>query len=228
MARYRLNLEVGRDGSCMAHVVELPGCLAIGATREEAVAAAPEAIARHLAWLRQHGEAVAEGEDVEVEVEETVPVGGNFPGAPGDQVAFFASDRERVSDEDIERALGWAEHCRRDLLNLFEDVPREALDWRPDDTSWSIRHILEHIASAEAFYVTRLEPHADREPSPLLGVLRDAASRRLRDLSSEERAAIRSPRGEPWSARNVLRRLLEHEQEHLDQLRELLEGYRQA
>jgi predicted RNase H-like HicB family nuclease len=212
----------------MAHVVGLPGCFAIGATREEAVAAAPEAIARHLSWLRQHGEAVAQGEAVEVEVEETVPVGGSFPGTPSDQVAFFDSDRERVSDEEIERALRWAEHCRRDLLNLFEDVPREALDWRPDATSWSIRHILEHIASAEAFYVTRLDPHADREPSSLLGILRDAASRRLRDLSSEERAAIRTPRGEPWSARKVLRRFLEHEQEHLAQLRQLVERYRHS
>ena len=227
MARYRVNLEVGRDGSCMAHVVKLPGCFAIGATREEAAAAAREAIARHLQWLREHGEAMAEGEDVEVEVDETVSVAGSFPGTPGDQVAFFASDRETVSDEEVERALRWAEYSRANLVALFQDVPRQALDWKPDAISWTIRRILEHIASAEAFYITRLDSDADREPSSVLGVLRDAAIRRLRSLSPEERTGVRTPRGEPWSARKVLRRFLEHEQEHLAQLRELLQRYRE-
>lgn len=227
MGRYRVNLEVGRDGSCMAHVVELPGCITMGATREEAVAAAPEAIARHLAWLRQHGEPAPADDDIEVEVAETVSAAGTFPGTPGDQVGFFASDRKPVPEEEIERALRWAEYSRRDLLDLFEDVPRQALDWSPDVTSWTMRRVLEHIASAEAFYVTRLDAEADRGPSSLLGVLRDAAVRRLRSLSSEERAVIQTPRGEPWSACKMLRRFLEHEQEHLAQLRELVDRYRQ-
>lgn len=34
MARYHVNLEVGSDGTCMAHVIELPGCIAFGPTRE--------------------------------------------------------------------------------------------------------------------------------------------------------------------------------------------------
>ncbi|MDP2948794.1 MAG: type II toxin-antitoxin system HicB family antitoxin [Chloroflexota bacterium] len=241
MGRYRVNLEVGRDGSCMAHVVELPGCIAMGATREETVAAAREAIARHLAWLRQHGEPAPADDGIDVEVAETVSAAGSFPGTPGDQVGFFASDREPPTDEEIERALRWAEYSRRDLLALFQDVPRQApstgsgqaLDWSPDLPAgrqaagpWTMRRILEHIASAEAFYVTRLDAEADRGPSSLLSVLRDAASRRLRSLSSEERATVRTPRGEPWSARKVLRRFLEHEHEHLGQLRELVERYR--
>ncbi len=112
MPRYQVNLEVGRDGSRMAHVAELPGCIAIGRTNEEAVVAAREAIVDYVKWLRRHGEPLNDLE-VQVEVADQIAVAGCFPGTPGDQVARFESDQRPLTDEEMLRALAAA--LRREL-----------------------------------------------------------------------------------------------------------------
>ncbi len=43
-----------------AHVPDLPGCVAVGETREETVELIWDAIALHLEGMRQHGETVPE------------------------------------------------------------------------------------------------------------------------------------------------------------------------
>ncbi len=226
MARYRLNLEVGEDGSCMAHVAELPGCIAIGGTRDEAVDRAREAVAGYVEWLRRHGERLEDGE-IEVEVAEEAPVGGRFPGTPGDQVARFASDRGAVTDEDIERALRWLEWSRGELEETFAGVPYEELDW-PPGSQWTLRAILQHIASAEAWYLRHLEREAAHHLPSTLAAVRAWAQVRLRGVTAEERQALRMHDGEEWTARKVLRRFLEHEREHLGQLREMMDRKKQA
>ena len=70
MTRYMAVIERG-ESSWGAHVPDLPGCVAVGATREEAVALIRDAIALHIVGLREEGlpvpEPVSEGEIVEVE-----------------------------------------------------------------------------------------------------------------------------------------------------------------
>ncbi len=226
MPRYHLNLEVGDDGSCMAHVVELPGCIAIGPTREQTLDRARSTVASYIDFLKLHGEQIDEGA-VEIEVAQEARVASNFPGTPGEQGARFASDREPPSDEEIERVLRWLEWSREELLGLFEGLSREVIEWRPPDSNWTIRQILQHVADAEAAYLTHLEPKRTGYHFGLLRAVREWAKQRLRAITEEERNAVRLHRGEEWTARKVLRRCLEHEQEHLDQLRELLKRYRQ-
>jgi len=225
VARYRLNLEVGEDGSCMAHVAELPGCIAIGGTREEAVERAREAVEGYVDWLRSRGEAVEKG-PVEVEVAQEVRVDGRFPGSPGDQVARFESDAGEATAAEVERALRWLGWSRGDLEALFEGVPYEELDWSPPGESWTLRAILTHVASAEAWYLRHLEPEALRQLPSALIATRRWAERRLREMTEEERSALRVHEGEEWTARKVLRRFLEHEREHAGQLRELVAQWR--
>ncbi len=224
MTVYRLNLEVGNEGSCMAHVVELPGCFTIGISAEQAIARAREAIAAFGDWLTTRGERV--GDDAaEVVVAEEISVAGRFPGTPGDAVAGFATDLEQASPEGIERALLWLEWSRGELMRLFESLPAEVVTWQPPSSEWTIRQILEHIAGAEAWYLTRLEPPRPGYHFGLQRAVREWARQRLRGMSEEEAKAVRVHEEEEWTARKVLRRFLEHEQEHLAQLRTLLASY---
>jgi len=69
MMRYMVVIERG-DTSWGAHVPDLPGCVAIGETREEVLCLIREAIELHIDGLRQDGLPVpaptSEGEFVEV------------------------------------------------------------------------------------------------------------------------------------------------------------------
>ena len=55
--RYAIVIERG-DTSYGAYVPDLPGCVAVGETREEAVKLIHEAIEAHLELLREEGESV--------------------------------------------------------------------------------------------------------------------------------------------------------------------------
>lgn len=70
MTRYMVVVERG-DTSWGAHAPDLPGCVAVGETREEVVALIREAVTLHIAELRREGLPVprpsSEGEFVDVE-----------------------------------------------------------------------------------------------------------------------------------------------------------------
>ena len=57
--RYAIVIERG-DTSYGAYVPDLPGCVAVGETREEAVKLIHEAIEAHLELLREDGEVIPE------------------------------------------------------------------------------------------------------------------------------------------------------------------------
>ena len=56
--KYRVLIEQGEDGVFIAEVPSLPGCVAQGATRDEALANSREAIAAYLESLEAHGDPV--------------------------------------------------------------------------------------------------------------------------------------------------------------------------
>ncbi len=70
MTRYMVVVEHG-DSSWGAHVPDLPGCVAVGETREEVVRLIREAISLHIEGLKREGLPVprptSEGEFVDVE-----------------------------------------------------------------------------------------------------------------------------------------------------------------
>lgn len=67
--RYMVILERG-ETSWGAHVPDLPGCVAVGETREEALSLIREAIALHIEALKEEGSPIpepsSEGEVVEI------------------------------------------------------------------------------------------------------------------------------------------------------------------
>ena len=70
MTRYMVVIERG-ETSWGAHVPDVPGCVAVGETREEALDLIREAIALHLEELKRQGLPVprptSEGDFVEIE-----------------------------------------------------------------------------------------------------------------------------------------------------------------
>jgi antitoxin HicB len=56
--KYRVMIEQDEDGVYVAQAPALPGCIAQGATRVEALNNAREAIAAYLESLEKHGEPI--------------------------------------------------------------------------------------------------------------------------------------------------------------------------
>jgi len=56
----RVELERGEDGRWIAEVPDLPGVMAYGLTREEAIATAEALVLRVIADRLEHGEAIPE------------------------------------------------------------------------------------------------------------------------------------------------------------------------
>lgn len=253
MSRYPVYLEIADGGLCMAHVIDLPGCIVRAPSRDAAWRQLPDAIRDYHAWLRHHGEpALPEDESIEIAIAgESIGFG---PFDPGDAAALFPPDREPLTSEEMERHFRLMTYSRADLLALVRDpstlppsgvagqiLSDEALDWQPDPQSFTIRRVLRHIGNAEEWYVSRLVP-PETLPSewehdenlPILEFLemeRSTAIARLRRLTEEERSRIFYPTrwtqhpDEPWTARKALRRFLEHEREHAAQVQAILAAW---
>lgn len=241
MLPYSVYLEIGDDGPCMAHVINLRGCIVRAPTRDEALRRLPAAIKEYHAWLRYHGEPVeAPSESVQIDVAgESVGLG---PFNRRDAAALFPPDREPLSSGEMERCFRLMSYNRADLLALTRHLSSELLDWQPYPESFSLRGLLRHVGNAEEWYVSRVVPPdslpaewEDDESLPIFEFLdmeRRTAVARLRQLTEKERGDILYPTAwayhpeEPWTARKALRRFLEHEREHIAQIREILEGRR--
>jgi uncharacterized damage-inducible protein DinB/predicted RNase H-like HicB family nuclease len=234
-------LEVGADGTCMAHVLDLPGCFVRAPDREQALALLPAAIRAYGDWLARHGEP-RPAETVAFELHVAEESAGAGPFDPGDAAALFAPEREAISIDEMERFFRLMAFARADLLGLVRDLPDDPLDWAPGPESFSIRGLLRHVGDAEQWYVSRLvSPETlplewqDDEDLPILAFLemeQRTTVERLRQLTAEQRSSVVFPTRwtenpeEPWTLRKALRRFLEHEREHTAQVRETLAAYR--
>ena len=237
MTLYPVYLEIDSDNRCMAHVPDLPGCIARALGREAALHKLREAIYEYHAWLHRHGEfALRYEEPIEMEVaEESIGFG---PFDPGDAASLFSLDLRTLSREEMEVYFRLMIYSRADLLDLVRNLPEETLDWKPIPESFTTRRLLRHIGNAEEWYVSRLVPIETLPPEwehdeelPIFEFLemeRRTALDRLRRLAEPDLDEVfysthwtQHPE-EPWTVRKALRRFLEHEREHTDQVREIL------
>src|SRR5579883_384691 len=234
---YEVYLEETAEGATLALILDLPGCFANGATRQEALGALQNATAAYHAWLRKHDDYAPDVHGPFVfNVKEVFQI--THEGAY-EINSFFAPDAEPATDEDIEWALtlmGWQ---REDVLERVGTLSDEVLDWRPPDApddALSIRQMLEHVAQAEVWYMGRLDETppqivvANIPGSTLdrLQRVRQAAIMRIKSYPKEFRGKVLTHQGEQWSLRKALRRTVWHERDHLNQIDELLTAYRAA
>ena len=216
MAKYLVYIETIGDpitiNGPVAHVPALPGASARGETVEEAKEKVRVAIEEYLSLLRDVGEPVPkESEDIRLEFEEV-------------DTTTFLTDYDALHPNEMETLFRWMAVSRQELMDLVKSLPEEASDWKPDDDTPAIREILCHMAEADLWYTDRLKQWPEA-PLYRLAATRGVALERLRALTDQDRTRVTFHDGEEWTIRKVIRRMLEHEREHVAQLRQLIEAY---
>ncbi|HEU5422157.1 MAG TPA: DinB family protein [Nitrolancea sp.] len=230
MTSYDLYLESGpRRRKTMVHVLDLLGCVALGPTTEEALAATPDAIRAYRRFLRGHGEPLDPDEPFQTQVAEHITEGdwlGN-----GSPYLVFRPDLAPLTEEEIDTYLRWFRWLRDDLAAWAARRTPAQLDATPVAGGRSARAILLHVLGATGGYLSAalgsakgfsaLHGAAERGEIALHDALRHAAvmaEERVRATTAEERGAVRELPTGPRTLRKALRRLLEHDWEHLSEL----------
>lgn len=222
---YGLYLESGpKRRKTMVHVPDLLGCVAVGPTTDETLAATPDAIRAFLCFLRRNGEAVDPEATFETQAVEHITKGewlGN-----GSPYITFGADLEPLTDEEIAmhlRRYGW---MREELAAWAATQSDAQLDATPQEHGRTARSMLLHILGAvylagalgSAPGFSALHGAAERGEISLPDALRRGAAMvrdRVNAATPEERVAVREhPTQGPRTLHRALRRTLEHDWEH--------------
>jgi len=211
--RISIGLEQGADGFLWAHPLGLMGCAAVGVTAEAAVAAF---WAELLEWLRfvasAGGKVPPPGAELELAVDEWIETDAKV--GEGESTAFFAAEVAALSDKEIVRAM-WLLGCLRgSLMKAVHAIPRretEAALETPAEGGWTVRQVLEELARAQWWTLSRLgaTPMAGAPDSTLarLDTAMALVVRHMDHLDHLEPMRLELD-GEEWTPRKVLRRLL--------------------
>lgn len=230
MTVYDLYLESGpKRRKTMVHVLDLLGCVAVGPTTEEALAATPEAIGAFRRFLERHGEAVDPGSRFETRVVEHVTEGawlGN-----GSPYFAFGPDLEPITQQDVRRLVTRLQGLIDALAVWAATRSDQQLDAPPTGGSRTDRAILLHVLGAQGASLaaalagapgfSRLHSAAERGEIGLAAALTRAGEmveERLALVPAERLNDLREITGRPYTARKALRRMLEHDWEHLAEL----------
>lgn len=200
------------DGTFLANVVDLPGCIARGATREEAVERVRANFGDYVELLRSRG----------VDLEHVSGLDpATFVVKEPEARHTYPEDFRGMREHELRDFLHQFEASRSALLALVRGLSQEQLETKPSPDDWSIRECLEHIAESEVTFLSRLEPWPTGDFATLQAAHR-MAFQRFSVMDAEDAKGEHRIMGNRWSARKVARRLLEHEYEHLQQVREVL------
>ena len=230
MTEYALYVESGpKHKKTMAHVLDLLGCIAQGSTTEEALDSTPESIRLFLRFLQSHGDKVKPDETLTTKVAIHITEGSWI--GQGDPPSGFAPDFQPLSAADLKIYLRRLDWMQKDFIELLGKVPRRKMLVKPE-IGRTIQQIAEHVSESNGVYLRYLVGKADglsdalkavREEGPdalpaTLSDLWQISNSRLKVLTEEERAA-KIPHGQTiWTARRCLRRMLEHNWEHLQEV----------
>jgi predicted RNase H-like HicB family nuclease len=212
---YDAYLEIQPDGTCLAQLLDLPGCFGRGTDEASALAALAASIPEYYIWLHRHDDYTPDVQgpfQVAPKQVEHVPVAnGRIVGA------FFALEDEPITSEDLDWMLALLDWAYSDLYALLAALPSGALA-RPAPDRLTPWRIAEQSAQAQLWLISRIEsrpnvPRIEQLPGTALDRLRQvwqASLYRLRQTSDEERQRILEHDGERWSLRKVLRRSVLH------------------
>ena len=227
-------LEVGSEGTG-AFVPSCPGCWVFGRNQERALEKVKTAVAEWFEWVERHGEQNLGPKDFELEVPEIMKVDYN-PVEAGKPEPLFWSEVPPVTKKDVARILRLMRYSREDLLKLVSNLDAECLDWLPPNKPRTIRNCLRHIAVVEPWYVSRLNINLpDRYPRNLFEMLDYTRKIVVDNLKTMPRDRMRgifqptkdlSPICNLWTARKVLRRLVDHERLHTKYIDKVLQTYK--
>jgi hypothetical protein len=236
-------LETGTTGLWYGRIIEHLGTHARSETRDGVLGGLHEEYAYQIEWLRRHGETPQNATDTQLTISEEASGIGQL-GESGGEVALFRYDIKPVSKGLLDDCVRWMSHNREDLLTQVWGLSDESMAYVPRGKKRSITQILSHICNAEEWYVSRLGPEADAVYEPSLGMsvkeadalpvfqrletVRRGCVKTLKQIAPGKvdtvftRAEYTSYPDEMWTSHKVLRRFLEHEREHIYNIREYL------
>jgi predicted RNase H-like HicB family nuclease/uncharacterized damage-inducible protein DinB len=210
----------------MVHVLDLLGCIAQGPTTERALDLTPETIRCYLRFLRRHGDPVDPDAPFSTSIAVHVTKGPWL--GQGDPAPGFAPDFQPMSSDDLHRYLLRLSHMHDDLLQSIDSMPAERLSAEPANGGRPIGQIVAHLVESECSYVRATVGKVAGMPEAQRAVQQSVASidaalpavwriagERLAAMSPDERTQLAAHGQVTWSARRGLRRMLEHNWEHL-------------
>jgi len=243
MSTINLAIEWGNTGFWYGRIIGLLGTHARAQTKDDLLSILRDEFVYHCVWLKQHGFSVEEMEPENWVIKEEVQ-GISELGESGGEVALFEFDQREITPDILEDATSKMIFNRKDLLDLCHSLDVRIMKRVPSEKKRSIEDILQHICNAEEFYVSRLGeeadgiyehylemPVVDADRLPILkrlDTVRNACVRTLVDTLPAKGKAIfyreeyTNYPEEKWTAHKVLRRFLEHEREHIYNIREYL------
>lgn len=230
MPTYDLYLESGpRRRTTMVHVPELLGCVAVGPTTEDALAATPAAIRAFRRFLGRHGEAIDQDAPIGTRVVAHVTEGKML--GMGSPYVLFAPDLLPSTDEDIETVLRRLGGLREEFAVWATSQTVAHLDIPPRGGGRPAWEVLLHVlgatgptlsaalGSAPGFAATHSA--VVRGELPMDDALRRTArmaGARIRAATPDQRTTGRELPGGHRTLRQALRHLLEHDWDHLIEL----------
>lgn len=196
--KYKVYLDVEEgtlsEGGPLAHIPALPGCAARGRTKEEALSNLKDLLEDYLTLFGKEDESLPVSvADIELDVEET-------------EALIFSEDMEPLKQEEVGTLLRKMSLSRQALLDRISGLSEEVLAWKPDEESWPIKQILEHIANAEWWYIQRLQDWP-KNPFERLEATHRYLLSELRSLGPDELNRVTTHYGRKWTPRKVLRLL---------------------
>lgn len=238
--KYSVYLDLG-EGGCMAHVLgRLLGCNRTARNRERALLKIGGEIPIYEQWLKDHGERIKPVHLDKITFVVKEEVHDQDPWIAGGTNALFTLELQVTTQKEIHKCLQRMSWNREDLLFLVQELPKSVIKKCPPKEPRSIANALSHIADAELWYISRLNRDMrkearllPKEPFKRLAKACEITCRALLSLTPEELRNVYiptmwcSPRQkllkERWTAQKVLRRLLEHERQHTQYIKRLLE-----
>jgi predicted RNase H-like HicB family nuclease len=232
--RFDIYLESGpQHRKTWVYVPGLAGCSTVASTSAEAIEAARVAILERLDFLRRHGEVMPAAEPLDLVVADHAIERKYVGFAQG----TYPTDREPLTRDEATRQMCWAEWSREELVAVAQAQPRPLV--AKPASGRSTAEILSHVAGSEWSYVSAtlgtlaggsaMIAAVERDPEDpwaALAAEREQLMARLAAITDEELARI-TDRGEDKpvrSAHRMMRRLLEHEWEHVLELRARLQA----
>lgn len=201
----------GQGGSWLASVAALPGCVARGATKDDAVAGVRGAFPEYLALLERHGVSTEHWKGLDP---------GSFEVREYSADDWFEEDFRPLEEHEIRDFLHQMEGSRAALLALVRGLSPEEAERKPTADMWSVREALEHVMQTEVTMLSRLERWPEQVGA--LQATHRMAFQRFSVLEPDDTQADHRIFGQRWSTRRVMRRILEHEYEHLRHITEIL------
>lgn len=194
-----------------AMIPVLPGCIATGKTRDDAIANVRRAFREYRALLEAHGVAIDHWKDIDPE---TLPVGelATPPLVPGEDQPF--------EEHEIRDFIHQYEASRATVMSLVTKLTPDRLEEKPDDDTWSVRQALEHMMTTDIALLSRLEKWPADPLSSYQAVHRIIIQRF--SVMEPDDWRDHTIMGRRWTTKRVMRRLLEHEFEHYQHIKEIL------